>query len=97
MFKHETQVIKFLLQWYSMNARKLQWRKKNNLNLPDAVLKPVTFIPTAIKGMANNPKYKNQVCHGAEIIVTDREKYKSVKTGIEIINIIQKKYPAYFK
>ena len=34
MFKHETQVIKFLLQWYSMNARKLPWRKKNNLNLP---------------------------------------------------------------
>ena len=34
MFKHETQVIKFLLHWYSMNARKLPWRKKNNLNLP---------------------------------------------------------------
>ena len=35
MFKHETQVIKFLLQWYSVNARNLPWRKKNNLNLPD--------------------------------------------------------------
>ena len=34
MFKHETQVIKFLLHWYSTNARKLPWRKKNNLNLP---------------------------------------------------------------
>jgi len=34
MFKHETQVIKFLLQWYSVNARNLPWRKKNNLNLP---------------------------------------------------------------
>ena len=69
----------------------------NNLNLPGAVFKPVTFIPTPIKGMANNPKYKNQVCHGAEIIVTNREKYRSVKTGMEIINIIQKKYPAYFE
>lgn len=69
----------------------------NNLNLPGVVFKPVTFIPTPIKGMANNPKYKNQVCHGAEIIVTDRDKYKSVKAGMEIINIIQKKYPAYFK
>ena len=35
MFKHETQVIKFLLQWYSVNARNLPWRQKNNLNLPD--------------------------------------------------------------
>ena len=35
MFKHETQVIKFLLQWYSVNARNLPWRKKNTLNLPD--------------------------------------------------------------
>ena len=35
MFKHETQVIKFLLQWYSVNSRNLPWRKKNTLNLPD--------------------------------------------------------------
>ena len=35
MFKHETQVIKFLLQWYSKNARNLPWRMKNTLNLPD--------------------------------------------------------------
>ena len=34
MFKHEIQVIKFLLQWYSVNARNLPWRKKNNFNLP---------------------------------------------------------------
>ncbi len=34
MFKQETQVIKFLLQWYSLNARNLPWRKKNNFNLP---------------------------------------------------------------
>ena len=34
MFKHETQVKKFLLQWYSVNARNLPWRKKKNLNLP---------------------------------------------------------------
>ena len=51
----------------------------NNLNLPGVVFKPVSFIPS-IKGMSINPKYKNQVCYGSEIIITDREKYSSVIT-----------------
>ena len=33
MFKHETQVKKFLLKWYSVNARILPWRKKTNKTL----------------------------------------------------------------
>ncbi len=33
MFRHETQVIKFLLKWYSVNARILPWRKKANKTL----------------------------------------------------------------
>ncbi len=33
MFKHETQVKKFLLKWYSVNARILPWRKKANKTL----------------------------------------------------------------
>lgn len=69
----------------------------NKLNLPGVVFKPVRFIPSPIKGMANNPKYKNQVCHGAEIIITDRNKYKSIATGMEIINMIKEKYPNQFK
>ena len=69
----------------------------NNLNLPGVVFKPITFIPTPIKGMSNNPKYKNQVCHGAEIILTDRDKFLSVATGMNIIKIISKKYPSKLK
>ena len=33
MFRHETQVKKFLLKWYSVNARILPWRKKANKTL----------------------------------------------------------------
>ena len=33
MFKYETQVKKFLLKWYSVNARILPWRKKANKTL----------------------------------------------------------------
>ena len=69
----------------------------NNLNLPGVVFKPITFIPTPIKGMSNNPKYKNQVCHGAEIILTDRNKFLSVATGMNIIKIINEKYPSKLK
>ena len=69
----------------------------NNLNLPGVVFKPITFIPTPIKGMSNNPKYKNQVCHGAEIILTDRDKFLSVTTGMNIIKIINEKYPSKLK
>ncbi len=69
----------------------------NKLNLPGVVFKPARFIPSPIKGMANNPKYKNQVCHGAEIIITDRNKYRSIATGMEIINMIKEKYPNQFK
>ena len=69
----------------------------NNLNLPGVVFKPITFIPTPIRGMSNNPKYKNQVCHGAEIILTDRDKFLSVATGMNIIKIISEKYPSKLK
>ena len=69
----------------------------NKLNLPGVVFKPVRFIPSTIKGMASNPKYKNQVCHGAEIIITDRNKYRSITTGMKIINMIKEKYPNQFK
>jgi len=69
----------------------------NNLNLPGVVFKPITFIPTPIKGMSNDPKYKNQVCHGAEIILTDRDKFLSVATGMSIIKVINEKYPAKLK
>ena len=47
--------------------------------------------------MSNNPKYKNQVCHGAEIILTNRDKFLSVFTGMSIIKKINEKYPTQLK
>ena len=35
MFNKENQVKKFLLEWYSVNARSLPWRKKYKNNLPN--------------------------------------------------------------
>ena len=47
--------------------------------------------------MSNNPKHKNKVCHGAEIIVTNREKFNSVRTGMKVIDKIKEKYPTHLK
>ena len=62
----------------------------NNLNLPGVVFKPITYIPIDIKGMANNPKYKNQVCNGVEMMITNRNNFNSVNTGIAVISLISK-------
>ncbi len=56
MFKHETQVIKFLLQWYSVNARNLPWRKKNTINLPD----PYFVFCKRVYAPTNNSKYRKK-------------------------------------
>ncbi len=76
------------------------WINKNMLlkslqdaHLPGVDFKAVSFIPTDIPGMANNPKFENQVCHGIEIQVTDRDAYKSVSTGIIIFETLKKLYP----
>lgn len=69
----------------------------NNLALPGVVFKPVSYIPTDIPGMANNPKFKNQVCYGLEVIVTDRNQFNSVDTGTMILSTLFNQYPNQFE
>ena len=69
----------------------------NNLNLAGVVFKPISYIPIEIKGVANNPKYENQVCNGIEIIITNRNDYNSVSTALSILSIISKEYPNSFE
>ncbi|NOZ03861.1 MAG: DUF1343 domain-containing protein [FCB group bacterium] len=65
----------------------------NNLRLPGVVFKPVTFVPVEIPGKAPQPKYENETCSGVEIIITDRDKYESVMTGVRILEVIRTLYP----
>ena len=69
----------------------------NNLNLAGVVFKPISYIPIDIKGVANNPKYENQVCNGIEIIITNRNDYNSVNTALSILSIISKEFPGSFE
>ena len=57
--------------------------------LPGVVFRPLSFQPTF-------QKYAGQLCGGAQIHVTDREKFKPFKTGVAILKAIHNTYPREF-
>ena len=69
----------------------------NEMDFPGVKFAPISYIPKDIPGMANNPKFEDQVCHGAEIILTDRDQYSTIKTGVQILSILEKLYPNQFE
>ena len=58
----------------------------NSRNIPGVRAYPNTFRPTAYH-------YQDQTIAGVRFIVTDRNKFDSVRLGLEIICAIQKLYP----
>jgi uncharacterized protein YbbC (DUF1343 family) len=69
----------------------------NALNLPGVSFIPVSYIPSDIPGISINPKYKNKVCNGVEIIINDRNNYNSVYTGFKVLMTLKKLYPNDFE
>ena len=65
----------------------------NNLKLSGVVFVPKSFTPLSIPGVADKPKYEEQLCHGIEIRIIDRNKFNSVKTGVNILKTINEMYP----
>ena len=70
-------------------------KELNKLKLSGVVFVPKSFAPISIPGVADKPKYENQLCHGIEIRIIDRNKYNSVKTGISVLKKINKLYPDF--
>ena len=62
----------------------------NKLNLPGMRFEPVSFKPSS-------SKYKDQVCNGARIIVTERDRLEPYFSGIKIVNEIYRMYPKDFQ
>ncbi len=62
----------------------------NARNLPGARFVPVRFKPNA-------SVFKDQECGGINIVVIDRARFKSVRTGFEIAAALQKLYPEDWK
>ncbi|WP_156320961.1 DUF1343 domain-containing protein [Bacillus sp. JCM 19041] len=61
----------------------------NKLHLPGVVARPTSFKPTY-------QKYKNEVCSGIQLHVTDRHTLHAVEMAIKLIDLIAKTYPDHF-
>ncbi len=57
--------------------------------LPGVAFRPLSFLPTF-------QKHANTLCHGAQIHVTDRMKFKPFKTGVAVLKAIHNTYPREF-
>ncbi len=70
--------------------------KMKALGIEGAQLDTISYIPKEIPGMATNPKYENELCHGVKIKVTDRNSFNSVDFGIKLIYALHQLYPNEF-
>lgn len=61
----------------------------DEFRLPGVVFRPLSFLPTF-------QKHADTLCGGAQIHVTDREKFKPFKTGVAIVKAIHNTWPREF-
>jgi uncharacterized protein YbbC (DUF1343 family) len=68
-----------------MKARKLA-RALNEADLPGVRFVPMRFTP-------DSSKFEGQMCDGLGIFITDRERFLSVDTGLEIARQLRRQHP----
>ena len=62
----------------------------NKLGLEGVYFRPLYFTPTF-------SKYTNETCGGVQVHILDRDKFKAVKTGWAMLDIIRRMYPNDYK
>jgi len=72
---------------------KILSQELNKLHLPGVVFVPKSFTPVSIPGVADKPKYENQLCDGIEIRVITRNEYQSLNVGVGVLKKLQELYP----
>ena len=72
-----------------INAERLSAYLKKR-NIPGVDFTTFEFTPAG-------DRYKNQLCHGVKVILTDRDALDSAALGIEIISALYKLYPKDFQ
>ena len=72
---------------------KILSQELNKLHLPGVVFVPKSFTPISIPGVADKPKYEDQLCDGIEIRVITRNKYQSLNVGVSVLKKLQELYP----
>ncbi|HCK98861.1 MAG TPA: DUF1343 domain-containing protein [Candidatus Marinimicrobia bacterium] len=68
----------------------------NALGLEGIVFHPVTFTPVSISQVAYRPKYENQKCCGVRVEISDRNRFKPVRSMLLILEKTKKLYPENF-
>jgi uncharacterized protein YbbC (DUF1343 family) len=64
-------------------------RHLSGFNLPGVLFRPVYFLPTF-------QKYAGRLCGGAQIHITDRERFKPFRTAVAVLKAAHDLYPAEF-
>ena len=64
-------------------------RELKTFKLPGVVFRPMYYQPTF-------QKHAGRLCGGAQIHVTNRERFKSFKTGVAVIKAARELYPEHF-
>ncbi len=60
-------------------------------------IKPADFIPAAMPGKAENPKYKNSTCNGIFISITNPAEFRPMDFSIQLLYVLHKLYPEKLK
>jgi uncharacterized protein YbbC (DUF1343 family) len=68
-----------------IDARRLA-RELNAAGLPGVAFVPIRFTP-------DSSKFANEECGGINILVTDRQKFQSVRTGLSVAATLRRLYP----
>jgi uncharacterized protein YbbC (DUF1343 family) len=65
-------------------------KRINRLKLEGVTFRPLFFQPTF-------QKHTGKLCGGAQIHITDRERFKPFKTGVAVIKTVHDLYPEHFR
>lgn len=65
-------------------------KRLRDFRLPGVVFRPIYFQPTF-------QKHAGAICGGAQIHVTDRQRFKPVKTAVAILKAVHNSYPRQFE
>lgn len=68
-------------------------RAMNEYSLPGIHFRPITYTPVSIPGAATWNKYTNQEIHGLDVIITDRERLRSLQVMVYLFITLKKLYP----
>ena len=65
----------------------------NSIGLEGVRFKPIDFIPTAIPNADPNPKYRDRLVHGLELVVTDRRALRPTAVMVHLMTTLRRLYP----